>query len=78
MNADPFAIRVREARTALNLKQDELAEKLGVTVYTIRNYEQAKRRPELAAAYHLAQLLGLDLNELGKLAAENPLPPRIQ
>lgn len=78
MTADPFALRIRDARAALKMTQDELAAKLGVTVYTVRNYEQSKRRPELAAAYALAQLLGLDLNELGKLAAENPLPPRKQ
>lgn len=76
MSDDPFASKIVSLRKVRQFKQEELAERIGVPVWTLRNWEQAKRRPELAAAYKLAQALEISLDVLGKLAVENPLPSR--
>ena len=38
---------IRQLRTAKNMTQDELAEKLFVTRQTVSNYEPGKSRPDV-------------------------------
>jgi len=56
-----FGQRLRELREAAGLTQAQLAEKSGVPVGTIRDYEQVKRAPLLTTAIVLAKSLGESL-----------------
>ncbi len=51
--------RLREARKQAGMKQSELAEKLGVAVITIGQYERDKRQPRLDQLEALAKALGV-------------------
>jgi putative transcriptional regulator len=42
-------VDVRKARRKLGMSQDRFAESFGVSVATVRNWEQGRRRPEGAA-----------------------------
>jgi putative transcriptional regulator len=43
------AVDVRKARKKLGMSQDRFAQSFGVSVATVRNWEQGRRRPEGAA-----------------------------
>jgi transcriptional regulator with XRE-family HTH domain len=52
---------IRARRRALGLTQQQLADQTGISVGTVRDLEQGRtRRPGLASAAKLAQVLGLD------------------
>jgi transcriptional regulator with XRE-family HTH domain len=55
-----FAEVLRQLRSKAGLTQDQLAEKCGLGLGTIRDYEQGKREPLLATAVKLAAALGTD------------------
>lgn len=70
---------LKDRRKALDLTQEELAEKSGVPLGSVRNYEQGHRIPSIATAAKLARALDLDLNEFAKCedsGDEPPAPPR--
>lgn len=48
------AVDVRAARRKLGLTQNDFARRFGVSVATVRNWEQGRRRPEGAARVLLA------------------------
>lgn len=48
--------------------QEVLAEKTGLPVSSIRNYEQDHRTPDLRAAYRLAKALGISVDVLAEAA----------
>jgi putative transcriptional regulator len=50
----PSAVDVRLIRDDLNMTQQQFAETFGLTVATIRNWEQKKREPEQTAKVFLA------------------------
>jgi transcriptional regulator with XRE-family HTH domain len=54
-----FASRLVKLRTAAELTQAELAEKSGVSLGAVRDYEQEKRQPSWAAVQALAKALGV-------------------
>lgn len=56
--------RIQEARKQAGLKQAELAEKLGVAVITIGQYERDKRQPRLEQLQAIAAALDIPLPEL--------------
>ena len=51
--------KLREARIAAKLTQDELAEKAGVTRRTISNLESGKTLPNIGLLFILAAILGV-------------------
>ena len=59
-----IAERIREARKAAGLTQQELAEKLGITPALIGHYERNIRNPKLEQLQKIASALCIPLNEL--------------
>ena len=53
-----FRDKVIEHRAALGLSQQQLADKAGIGVRTIGNYESGARLPYAAQLYKLAKALG--------------------
>ena len=56
--------RIREYRVRFNMKQEELAEKVGVRRETIGNLEKGRYNPSLALAWHIAQVFGVTIEEI--------------
>lgn len=63
--------RLKEARQAHGLTQEELGAKVGVSKYTILRAEGDKFQPRGATAMNLAAALGLDISDL-YVTAEAP------
>lgn len=60
-----FNEKIREARKAAGLKQDEFAKAIGVSLRTVSNYESGERYPKKRETYHkMAEVLGVDVNYL--------------
>ncbi len=60
-----FGEKVRAARQARGLSQKELAQKAGIAVRTIINYESGSRMPKSKDSYvRLAEVLDVDLPSL--------------
>lgn len=59
-----IGVRVRLARKAQNLTQDELAIRIDKTVETVSNIERGKTLPSLLTLYELAHVLRVPLIEL--------------
>lgn len=55
-----IAQRIKEARMAAELTQEELAKALDLATITIRQYEAGKREPKLDAIKRLATVLGVE------------------
>lgn len=56
--------KVKEYREALNLTQDELAEKIGVRRETILRLEKGSYNPSLKLAYDIAKVFGVSIEEV--------------
>lgn len=56
--------KIKELRTALNITQEELAEKAGVRRETIVFLEQGKYNPSLKLAYDVAKALKTTIDKL--------------
>ncbi len=69
--------RIAEARRAKGLKQEELAERLGISAQAVSKWENDVSCPDISLLPSLAQQLGLTLDELltGKQTAPVTLPP---
>jgi len=63
-----FGDKLKAARLAIGWTQAKLAEKSGIPLGTIREYEQHKREPLLSKAGKLALALGVSLDELAGIA----------
>lgn len=59
-----FGEKLRSLRVSKSLKQDELASQLGLTQSAISHFEQGTRFPPKAVISKLAEIFGLDENEL--------------
>ena len=58
-----FCEKLKEARIKAGLKQEELAEALGVSLRTISNYESGERYPKKREVYYkLAELFHTEEN----------------
>lgn len=55
---------IGELRKEKDLKQSELAEKLGVTSKTVSRWETGKYMPDLSLFTDISQILGVTINEL--------------
>ena len=59
-----FHERLRELRKQSTYTQKELAEKLGVSTITIRQYEQGAREPNIERILRLALIFNVSTDEL--------------
>ena len=55
---------LKAIRTNLNLRQDEMAEKLGVTEKTYQNYETYKTFPDVQVVKRIVKLSNIDFNDI--------------
>jgi transcriptional regulator with XRE-family HTH domain len=72
-----FASQLRTLREAAGLSQPALAERAGISVDSIQNWEQGRTRPRLEALGKLARALGATVDALlatDDKAADNPRP----
>jgi DNA-binding XRE family transcriptional regulator len=67
-----FASRLTELRKRAGLSQPQLAEKSGVPVSTIRQFEQGRREPTYGTLTKLASGLGLSLSAFDPVLGEPP------
>jgi transcriptional regulator with XRE-family HTH domain len=56
--------RIREARKAKGLTQEELAEAIDKTVETVSNIERGVKLPGLATLENIRKVLGVKLSQL--------------
>jgi transcriptional regulator with XRE-family HTH domain len=68
-----FAEKLKELREGAGLTQAALAQKSGLSLGVIRDYEQGKKEPALRSAFKLAEALGVAVEEF-KPDAEAPAP----
>lgn len=59
-----FNERLRELRTQSPLKQKEIADYLGVSAITIRQYEQGTREPNIEKILKLSVIFNVSLDDL--------------
>ncbi len=65
--AETLGERLREFRQRAGLTQEDLADRSGVLIGTVRNWEQGARSPEaLLILYRLAQALSLPMENFVK------------
>ncbi|MBQ5389433.1 MAG: helix-turn-helix domain-containing protein [Clostridia bacterium] len=55
---------IRSVRIRRRMTQDELAEKLYVTRQTVSNYETGRSRPDVEVLMQIAEILGVEMQEL--------------
>lgn len=68
--------RIKAARKAIGLTQDQLAQKSGVATITIRQYETGKRQPRIEQLQAIADALNISLDDLlniGKLPTKTEI-----
>jgi transcriptional regulator with XRE-family HTH domain len=70
-----FGMTVKAARKRRRMTQPQVAERLGVTAQAVSEWERDKSLPELTRLAHLADLLGLTLEELHREAQRSGVPP---
>lgn len=58
-----FGLWLKQKRIALDLTQQELADRAGCSIVTIRKFESGERRPSKQLADHLAQTLHISPDE---------------
>ena len=56
--------RIKEYRARYDMKQEELAARVGVRRETIGNLEQGKYHPSLVLAWNIAKVFGVTIEEL--------------
>lgn len=59
--------RVRQCRQAAGLTQQQLADRVGVSVRTILSIEKEQYSPSLMLAYRLAQVFDVTVEQLCRL-----------
>ncbi len=56
--------RIKEFRAKYNLKQEELAAKVGVRRETIGNLEKGRYNPSLVLAWNIAKVFNVSIEEI--------------
>ena len=56
--------RIKAYRARFDMKQEELASKVGVRRETIGNLEKGKYNPSLALAWNIAKVFGVTIEEV--------------
>ena len=64
MNQSNIGKFIGEIRREKNMKQSELAEKIGVTSKTVSRWETGKYMPDLSLFTEISKILGVTINEL--------------
>ena len=64
MNAKEFAAKLKSVRVEKKIKRKEVAEKLGVTLQTYTNYENAYRMPQILKLPIISAVLGVSIDYL--------------
>jgi putative transcriptional regulator len=64
MEAGSMDNRVKELRTAAGLRQEDLADRLGVSRQTIISIESGRYNPSLELAWRLSRVLGVTIEDL--------------
>ncbi|MDO5560560.1 MAG: helix-turn-helix transcriptional regulator [Oscillospiraceae bacterium] len=60
-----FGEKIKKARTALGISQEEFARAIGVSLRTVTNYETGDRHPKKRGLYFkMAEVLNVDVNYL--------------
>lgn len=74
--------RIRDARKAAGLTQEELAERMGTSSVAVAQWETGRRNPKMGTVSKLAAALGVDaaelVPELKTLLKEKPEPPKME
>lgn len=60
MKKETFGDKLKRLRDAAGLTQMQLAERAGVPLTTLRNWEHDRREPLVSALFKLADALGVD------------------
>ena len=56
--------RIKEYRALYDMKQEELADRVGVRRETIGNLEKGKYNPSLVLAWNIAKVFGATIEEI--------------
>ena len=56
--------RIKEYRVRFDMKQEELASKVGVRRETIGNLEKGKYNPSLVLEWNIAKVFGVSIEEI--------------
>ncbi|MCD7996011.1 MAG: helix-turn-helix transcriptional regulator [Clostridiales bacterium] len=56
--------RIKEYRARYDMKQEELADRVGVRRETIGNLEKGKYNPSLVLAWNIAKVFGVTIEEI--------------
>ena len=56
--------RIKEYRVRFDMKQEELASKVGVRRETIGNLDKGKYNPSLVLAWNIAKVFGVSIEEI--------------
>lgn len=56
--------RIKEYRAKFDMKQEELADKVGVRRETIGNLEKGRYNPSLALAWNIAKVFQVSIEEI--------------
>ena len=69
-----FNINLKRLRILRNMTQEDLAMRMNVTRQTVSGWELGRRQPDLDTLVNLAEVLGVDLNEIicGNKRSEHP------
>lgn len=67
-----FSENLRLLRKARGLKQQELADQLGISLRAYQYYERNEREPQLSVLVRIADYFGISLDELA--GRENSAP----
>jgi transcriptional regulator with XRE-family HTH domain len=67
-----FAELIQDLREKAGLSQSQLAEKIGLPVRSIQNWEQGHRKPRAQVVLPLSRALGVSVEKLIQTIAEEP------
>lgn len=66
-------MNLKAIREAQNMSREALAKAVGVSAFTVRNWEQGQREPCIARLIALADALGYSVDALVRSADPNPM-----
>lgn len=56
--------QIKEARVKAKLTQEKLAQKAGISVFTLQKYESGDRNPKIESLQKIANALGIPITQL--------------
>lgn len=56
--------QIKEARVKAKLTQEKLAQKAGISVFTLQKYESGDRKPKIESLQKIANALGIPITRL--------------